>query len=102
MSKFPKVIYLQRFDEDGEVSAPEDVCWCEDQINEGDPCYVLESSIARKDAALKLAVEALERCQLDCNHLTHWDKELHKWTESCPAETAVAEALAACREAMEK
>ena len=34
-----------------------------------------KAAIAHKDAALKLVIRAMERCQLDCNHLEHWDKK---------------------------
>ena len=60
MNEFPKKIWLQWFDEDGEAQAPVEVCWCEDQINGDDPCYVLESALARKDAALGMVREAMK------------------------------------------
>ena len=44
MNKPPERIYLQIYDEDGDLRDPisDDVTWCADRINENDVAYVLE------------------------------------------------------------
>ena len=41
--KPPKKIYLQMLDEDGEEQ--DEITWCEDEINDTDIPYVLESAL---------------------------------------------------------
>ncbi len=45
----PKIIYLQYFDEDGELDpSADEITWCRDRINETDLVYVLQDSAINK------------------------------------------------------
>ena len=57
-----------------------------------------ESALARKDAALGMALEALKLCNPKCSTLVHSGPTFHSTDEPCPMEMTTKAALAACRE----
>lgn len=56
--KPPKKIYLQMLDEDGEEQ--DEITWCEDEINDTDIAYVLESALTTAQEENKRYKDALE------------------------------------------
>ena len=56
--KPPKKIYLQMLDEDGEEQ--DEITWCEDEINDTDIPYVLQSALTASQEENKRYKDALE------------------------------------------
>ncbi len=59
----PKIIYLQYFDEDGELDpSADEITWCRDRINETDLVYILRTAPTRQNPAQQSVWADREKC----------------------------------------